>query len=92
VLLDGLFAGDDGVAITFHEATHFSGYDVHRLQRTLQRRVLRLFERLRFERHSDARATNGPPGEAAIRQVRYDPARPTSDGRTLLVLSPVDLA
>jgi len=45
VVLDGLFAEDDGGAITFHEATHFCADDVHRLQRTLQRRVLRLFER-----------------------------------------------
>ena len=45
VVLDGLFAEDDGGAITFHEATHFCAADVHRLQRTLQRRVLRLFER-----------------------------------------------
>lgn len=37
--------GDDGGALTFHEATHLSGDDVHRLQRTLQRRVLRLFQR-----------------------------------------------
>jgi dipeptidyl aminopeptidase/acylaminoacyl peptidase len=32
--------------VTFHEATHLSADDVLRLQRTLQRRVLRLFQRL----------------------------------------------
>lgn len=120
--------------VTFHEATHFSTDDAQRLQRTLQRRVLRLFlrrgllddptvadmltwpasggfsldafvripgsdsagrerllrycarpplalERLRIERHSDARLTARPPGEAAIREVRYHPARPTPAAR-----------
>jgi hypothetical protein len=45
VILDGVFSeGDDG-SVTFHEATHLSADDVLRLERTLQRRVLRLFQR-----------------------------------------------
>jgi hypothetical protein len=45
VVLDGVFSeGDDG-RITFHEATHLTADDVLRLERTLQRRVLRLFQR-----------------------------------------------
>jgi hypothetical protein len=45
VVLDGVFSeGDDGSA-TFHEATHLTADDVLRLERTLQRRVLRLFQR-----------------------------------------------
>jgi hypothetical protein len=45
VVLDGVFSeGDDG-SVTFHEATHLTAGDVLRLERTLQRRVLRLFQR-----------------------------------------------
>jgi hypothetical protein len=45
VILDGVFSeGGDG-SVTFHEATHLSASDVLRLERTLQRRVLRLFRR-----------------------------------------------
>jgi hypothetical protein len=45
VVLDGVFSeGDDG-SVTFHEATHLTADDVLRLERTLQRRVLRLFQR-----------------------------------------------
>jgi hypothetical protein len=45
VVLDGVFSeGDDG-SVTFHEATHLTADDVLRLERTLQRRVLRLFLR-----------------------------------------------
>lgn len=45
VVLDGVFSeGDDG-SVTFHEATHPTADDVLHLQRTLQRRVLRLFQR-----------------------------------------------
>ena len=36
------------------------------------------------------RNTTSPPGEAAVRQVRYHPARTTPDGRTVLVLSPLE--
>jgi hypothetical protein len=50
VILDGVFSeGDDGSvddgSVTFHEATHLTADDVLRLERTLQRRVLRLFQR-----------------------------------------------
>ncbi|MGH7500413.1 MAG: transposase, partial [Longimicrobiales bacterium] len=45
VVLDGVFAEGDGGAVTFHEATHLSIEHVHRLQPTLQRRVLHLFQR-----------------------------------------------
>jgi hypothetical protein len=31
--------------------------------------------------------TTESPGESALRQVRYHPARPTRDGRTVLTLS-----
>jgi hypothetical protein len=148
VVLDGVFSeGDDG-SVTFHEATHLSANDVLRLERTLQRRVLRLFqrrglitgdtvadmltwqasggfsldasvripgsdsagrerllrycarppfalERMRIERHAGMhgthvrgqRSASAAPGEAAIRQVLYHPARPTRDGRTVLALS-----
>jgi hypothetical protein len=48
VVLDGLFSGSDDGAVTFHEATHLTADDVQRLQRTLQRRVLRLFQRRRL--------------------------------------------
>jgi hypothetical protein len=45
VVLNGVFSeGDDG-SLTFHEATHLSADDVLRLERTLQRRILRLFQR-----------------------------------------------
>jgi hypothetical protein len=45
VILDGVFSeGGDG-SVTFHEATHLTADDVLRLERTLQRRVLRLFQR-----------------------------------------------
>jgi hypothetical protein len=45
VVLDGVFSeGDDG-SVTFHEATHLTADDGLRLERTLQRRVLRLFRR-----------------------------------------------
>jgi hypothetical protein len=44
VVLDGVFSMGDG-SVTFHEATHLSADDVRRLERTLQRRVLRLFQR-----------------------------------------------
>jgi hypothetical protein len=45
VILDGVFSeGDDG-SITFHEATHLNADDVLRLERALQSRVLRLFQR-----------------------------------------------
>jgi len=45
VVLDGVFSeGDDG-SVTFHQATHLTADDVLRLERTLQRRVLRLFQR-----------------------------------------------
>jgi hypothetical protein len=45
VVLDGVFSeGDDG-SVTFQEATHLTTDDVPRLERTLQRRVLRLFQR-----------------------------------------------
>jgi hypothetical protein len=45
VVLDGVFSeGDDG-SVTFHEATHLDADDVLRLERTLKRRVLRLFQR-----------------------------------------------
>jgi hypothetical protein len=45
VVLDGVFSeGDDG-SVTFHHATHLSADDVLRLERTLQRRGLRLFQR-----------------------------------------------
>jgi hypothetical protein len=45
VVLDGVFSeGDDG-SVTFHEATHLTADDVLHLERTLQRRVLRLFQR-----------------------------------------------
>jgi hypothetical protein len=48
VVLDGVFSeGDDG-SVTFHEATHLCADDVQRLERTLQRRVLRLFQRRRL--------------------------------------------
>lgn len=143
VVTDGLFTQEDGGALRFDEATHLSTDDIARLERTLQRRVLRLFqrrgllddhtvadmltwqasggfsldasvriygadsagrerllrycarppfalERLRLERHTDGCATTRTPGEAAIRQVRYQPARPTADGRTVLVLSPLE--
>jgi predicted nucleic acid-binding protein len=43
VVLDGVFSEDDDGSVTFHEATHHSTDDVLRLERTLQRRVLRLF-------------------------------------------------
>jgi hypothetical protein len=144
VVLDGVFSeGDDG-SVTFHEATHLSADDVLRLERTLQRRVLRLFQRrdlldehtvedmltwqasggfsldasvrihgsgasgrerlLRYcarppfalERMRIECRGKGPEqrsatstGEAGIRQVLYLPARPTRDGRTILVLSPL---
>ncbi len=45
VVLDGLFSEEPDGSVTFHEATHLSAHDAHRLQRTLQRRVLRLFQR-----------------------------------------------
>ncbi|MBI4408508.1 MAG: transposase [Gemmatimonadetes bacterium] len=45
VVLDGLFAEGDAGSLAFREATRLSDDDVHRLQRTLQRRVLRLFQR-----------------------------------------------
>jgi hypothetical protein len=35
----------DNGSVTFHEATHLTADDVLRLERTLQRRVLRLFQR-----------------------------------------------
>jgi hypothetical protein len=48
VVLDGVFSeGDDG-SVTFHEAPHLSADDVLRLERALQRRVLRLFQRRRL--------------------------------------------
>jgi Putative transposase len=131
-VLDGLFSDSDGT-VTFHEATHLTADDVLRLQRTLQRRVLRLFqrrglldeptvadmltwqasgdfsldaslrihgsdsagrerllrycarppfalERLHIEPPAHERNTASPPGEAAIRQVRYHPARPMPEG------------
>jgi hypothetical protein len=40
VLSDGEYG-----SVTFHEATHLTADDVLRLERTLQRRVLRLFQR-----------------------------------------------
>jgi hypothetical protein len=45
VVLDGVFSEIDDGGVTFHEATHLSADDVQRLERTLQRRVLRLFQR-----------------------------------------------
>jgi hypothetical protein len=53
VLLDGVFSeGADG-SVTFHEAAHLSAGDVRHLERTLQRRVLRLFlRRGRLDEHT----------------------------------------
>ena len=45
IALDGLFAERPDRSVAFHEATHFSIDDTRRLERTLQRRVLRLFLR-----------------------------------------------
>jgi hypothetical protein len=45
VVLDGVFSGGDDGGVTFHEATHLTADNVLRLERTLQRRVLRLFQR-----------------------------------------------
>ncbi|MGH7469081.1 MAG: transposase [Longimicrobiales bacterium] len=45
VVLDGVFSEEPDGSVTYHEATHLSAHDAHRLQRTLQRRVLRLFLR-----------------------------------------------
>ncbi len=36
------------------------------------------------------RSASASPGEAAIRQILYHPARPTRDGRTILALSPLE--
>ena len=50
-------------------------------------------ERVRIERHAatrEERSATGSPGEAAIRQVFYHPARPTRDDRTVLALSPLE--
>ena len=48
-------------------------------------------ERLRIERvHSARSAGVGTAAAGDIRHVLYQPARPTFDGRTLLVLSPFD--
>ncbi len=47
-------------------------------------------ERLRIERRAGEGASTPPLGEAALRQVLYQPARPTPDGRTILVLSPLE--
>ena len=44
VVLDGLFSEEPDGSVTFHEATHLSADDALRLQRTLQRRMLRLFQ------------------------------------------------
>jgi hypothetical protein len=43
VVLDGVFSQGDNGGVTFHEATHLAANDRHRPERTLQRRVLRLF-------------------------------------------------
>jgi hypothetical protein len=45
VVLDGVFSGGDDGSVTFHEATHLTADNVLRLERALQRRVLRLFQR-----------------------------------------------
>lgn len=150
-VLDGLFTEEADGSVTFHEATHLSQDDAKRLQRTLQRRVLALFqrrgllddhtvadmlewqaaggfsldasvrihgsdtagrerllrycarppfalERLRIERHGtagQAQAGLGAVGDVAggataVRQVIYRPPRPTPDGRTVLLLSPLE--
>jgi Putative transposase len=151
VVLDGVFAEGAGGSVTFHEATHLTADDILRLERTLQHRVLHLFqrrglldehtvedmltwqasggfsldagvrihgsdsagrerllrycarppfalERMRIERHAGThgpavhgqRSASASPGEAAIHQILYHPARPTRDGRTVLALSPLE--
>jgi hypothetical protein len=47
VVLDGLFTEQSDGAVRFDEATHLRADDAHALQRTVQRRVLGLFERVR---------------------------------------------
>jgi hypothetical protein len=50
VALDGVFSeGDDG-SVTFHEAAYLTADDVLHLERTLQRRMLRLFQHRRWRR------------------------------------------
>ena len=44
-VLDGLVTEEADGSVTFHEATHLSQDDAQHLQRTLQRRVLALFQR-----------------------------------------------
>jgi hypothetical protein len=144
VILDGLFSAPADGSVHFHEASDPGSRDLHRLQQTLRRRVLRLFrrrelfdestvanlltwqaaggfsvdasvrisandhagrerllrycarppfalERLRIERAPPARAAGARhAGTGDIRHVLYQPSRPTPDGRTLLVLSPLD--
>jgi hypothetical protein len=67
-LLDGVFSeGDDG-SVTFHEATHLTADDVLRLERSLQRRVLRLFQRRGL-------LTRAPAPEAQPRPPTPSPSR-----------------
>ena len=47
-------------------------------------------ERLRIERHPTTAGHDSRQPETAVRQVLYHPPRPTPDGRTILVLSPLD--
>jgi hypothetical protein len=90
IVLDGLFAEQPDGSVAFHEATHFSTDDMHRLERTLQRRVLRLFlRRGLLDDHTVAdmltwRAAGGFSLDASVRIDR------SPDGRERLVLSPLD--
>jgi hypothetical protein len=77
VVLDGVFSeGDDG-SVTFHEATHLPADDVRRLERTLQRRVLRLFQHRRLRR---SRA-HLPRAGAHVRRSRSGFPAPATAGR-----------
>jgi hypothetical protein len=74
-------------------SVRISGSD-HRGRERLLRYCARppfALERLRIERAPTARSSDDrAAGAGEIRHVLYQPARPTPDGRTLLVLSPLD--
>jgi hypothetical protein len=143
VVLDGLFAeGPDG-SVRFHPVGDPGSNDLHRLQQTLRRRVLRLFlrrqlldeptvenmltwqaaggfsldasvrirgddragrerllrpcarppfalERLRIKPAAPLSRAGSRSVGAGVQHVLYQPSRPTPQGRTLLVLSPIE--
>ncbi|HUF51984.1 MAG TPA: transposase [Longimicrobiales bacterium] len=83
VVLDGVFSESDDGSVTCHEATHLSADDVQRLERTLQRRVLRLFQRRGLlDEHTveymlSWQASGGfDPGFDLDQTPAYDPSEP----------------